>query len=102
MNEQIITSEKYIEKAVKEYWKEYGVAEAVIVFFFQKYEDSENWEYREELAMCTNYSADESDVLFLSDFCEGQTMVQIVHIVPLDEVTSFYAENKKFRFCHKL
>ena len=28
------------------------------------------------------------------DFCEGQTCVKDITIVPLHEVTSFYAENK--------
>lgn len=87
-----------IGDAVRNFWKQEGFATNVIVFFSQKYSDDKQWEQCQELAMC-NSDTDFENVIFLSDFCEGQTEVANIHIVELDNVTDFYYKeiiNKKY------
>lgn len=78
-----------IADAVRDFWKQQGFATDVIVFFFQKYSTEKKWEHCEELAMCHS-DTDFECVEFLSDFCEGQTQVRNIHIVPLDNISQFY------------
>lgn len=90
-------SYEIIGDAVREFWKHECFAEDVIVFFDQKYSDDKQWEHCEELVMC-NSPSDFENVTFLSDFCEGQTEVDNIHIKTLEEVTNYYYKeviNKK-------
>ena len=81
-----------IAGAVKDYWKVH-YPQDVVVFFKQKYSWCEQWERCEELVEC--YGIDNyENMTFLSDFCEGQTDVKDVVIIPFHEVTSFYYERK--------
>jgi hypothetical protein len=85
-------SDDIIANAVREYW-ETSIPRDVVVFFSQKYDSESKWERCEEVALC--YASDDySTVQFLSDFCEGQTCVKDVTIVPLTDVISYYYDNK--------
>ena len=86
-------SDDIITNAVTEYWNKNGFPDDVIAFFKQKYEFERNYEQRAELCMC-EASDDYETVIFLFDFCEGQTDVTDIHIVSLSDVTDFYIENK--------
>ena len=82
-----------VGNAVREYWKKYCLPCDVVCFFYQKYEWENNWEWCEELVECDSDSDFES-ITFHSDFCEGQTMVKDLKIVPLWEVTELYTKTK--------
>lgn len=84
-------SEKIIEKAIIEYWRE-SAPQDVIVFFYQKYAHDSEWDFCQELVMA-NSSFDYESMTFLNDFCEGQTDVKDIIIVPLKDVTLYYAEH---------
>ena len=62
-------------------------------FFQQKYSWDDKWERCEELVEYHG-SDDYENMTFLSDFCEGQTEVKDVVIIPLREVTAFYYKRK--------
>lgn len=79
-----------VAKAVREFWQENDPQE-VIAFFYQKYAHEESWEWHEELVLCFA-SNDYENMEFLNDFCEGQTCVKDLTIVPLSDVTEFYAD----------
>lgn len=87
-----MTSENIIEEAVRKFWLETGYAQDVIAFFFQKYSFETTWENCQELASPEGSYAFAS-VVFQNDFCEGQTDVTGIHIVPLDKVTEYYYKN---------
>lgn len=80
-----------IEEAVTKYWQE-SAPQDVIVFFYQKYSHEAEWEFCKELVMA-NSSYDYDSMTFLNDFCEGQTDVKDITVVPLKKVTSYYAEH---------
>lgn len=82
-------SYEIIADAVREFWKQECFASEVIVFFFQKYSNEKEWEHCQELVMCES-PEDLEHVIFLSDFCEGQTDVANIHIKELEKVTEFY------------
>ena len=90
MNEK--NSYDYIADAVRAYWKDV-YPQDVVVFFRQKYSCDDEWECHEEVAFCESDS-DYETVSFLMDFCEGQTCVKDVIVVPLLEVTEYYARTK--------
>lgn len=64
--------------------------EPLIAFFYQKYEfeSDDEWEWCEELV-----DIDSGALIFLYDFCEGQTCVKDLTVVPLSAVTGYYADN---------
>lgn len=82
-------SYEIIANVVREFWKQGCYATDVIVFFNQKYSNDKKWEHCQELVMCHS-DTDFEHVDFLSDFCEGQTEVNNIHIVELEKVTDFY------------
>ena len=81
-----------IAGAVKDYWK-VNYPQDVVAFFQQKYSWDDKWARCEELVECHG-SDDYENMTFLSDFCEGQTEVKDVVIIPLREVTAFYYKGK--------
>lgn len=85
-------SYEIIADAVRAFWKKECFAMDVIVFFDQKYSNDKEWEHRAELVMC-NSDSDLNKVIFLYDFCEGQTEVEHIHIVELEEVTEYYYDS---------
>lgn len=87
-----VNSYDVISDAVTAYWKENYPCD-VIAFFYQKYSYETKWEWMEELVECNGYD-DYENMTFLYDFCEGQTDVKDITIVPLSEVTRHYAETK--------
>lgn len=91
-------SEDIIAEAVRKFWHENRISEDVVVFFWQKYETDDEWEWCEELVETRGFTNFE-DMTFLSDFCEGQTMVKGIKVVPLEEVTRFYARHKLQEDC---
>ena len=80
-----------VAQAVREFWNT-SIPQLVIAFFYQKYDFDKEWEWCEELIE-TNGDMDYETVVFENDFCEGQTQVKDITIVPFDEVTSYYAEH---------
>lgn len=88
MNSYDIVLEK-----VREYWKQ-EYPKKVIVFFYQKYSHDSEWDWCAELV--SPYAFDDYEtVIFDNDFCEGQTNVKDIHIVPFDEIIDFYVDNHK-------
>lgn len=85
----------FVEEAVRKYWED-TYPQDVIVFFYQKYDYENEWDWHEELVMCGG-SSDWETVEFLRDFCEGQTCVKNIAVVPLSEVTSYYARNELWK-----
>lgn len=81
-----------IAEIVKDYWK-VNYPQDVVAFFQQKYSWDDKWERCEELVECHG-SDDYENMTFLSDFCEGQTEVKDVVIIPLREITAFYYKRK--------
>ena len=81
-----------IAGAVKDYWK-VNYPQDVVAFFQQKYSWDDKWERCEELVECNGID-DYENMTFLSDFCEGQTEVKDVVIIPLREVTELYYKRK--------
>lgn len=90
-----MNSDDIIEEAVKKYWKE-KYPQDVIAFFYQKHDWAKLWEWCEELVECHG-SSDYENMTFLNDFCEGENCVKGLTIVPLSEVTEFFAENHKLK-----
>lgn len=84
-----------VAKAVREYWNN-SIPQTVIAFFYQKYDFEKEWEWCEELITPNGYT-DYETVIFENDFWEGQTQIKNITIIPLDEITSFYAEQHKFK-----
>ena len=81
-----------IADAVKAYWKA-NYPQDVVAFFKQKYSFDDRWERCGELVEC--YGSDDYEkMIFLSDFCEGQTEVKDIVIVPLREVINSYYERE--------
>lgn len=80
-----------VAEMVRCFWKK-TYPQTVVAFFRQKYDFESEWEYHEEL-IYPHGSDDYETVIFHSDFCEGQTDVKDVKIVPLEEILDFYSEN---------
>ena len=81
-----------VGEAVREDWKD-TYPQDMIAFFFQKYEWEDEWEWHDELVSPHAWDDYETTV-FLWDFCEGQTCVKDLTVVPLDKVAAFYATQK--------
>ena len=77
---------------MREFW-ETNYCQDVIVFFRQKYDSDKEWEWHEELVEWNGHYST-PDMTFHNDFYEGQNCVQIVAVVPLHEVTAYYAEHQ--------
>lgn len=74
-------SEKIISDAIEDYWTMCGLCD-LIVLFEQKYEHESDWEECAEFA--SPYSSDCCKPIFRNDFCEGQTCVRKIQIIPFD------------------
>jgi hypothetical protein len=83
----LLNSEKIIAEAVRKYWED-TFPQDVVVFFYQKYGFEEHWRRMKELVICL--SDDGNEMELLNDFCEGETDVKAIKIVPLDSVLDFY------------
>lgn len=81
-----------VSDAVRKFWKK-TYPQPVIAFFYQKYEfeADEKYEYCQEL-VSPEASDDYETVTFETDFCEGQTCVKHIQIIPLDEIIDYYIE----------
>ena len=82
-------SDDQIADAVRAYWTQ-TLPQDVVVFFEQKYSYDVIWTSLGEVVFCRSDS-DYETVSFLNDFCEGQTCVRNIRIVPLREVLEYYA-----------
>lgn len=80
-----------IGDAVRSFWRK-TYPQTVIAFFSQKYEFETEWEHCEEL-IYPESSYDCDSVVFHCDFCEGQTEVKDIMIVPLEKIIEFYRDN---------
>lgn len=78
----------YVESAVRHYWHSHYPQE-MIAFFYQKYEHEDRWEWRQELIECEG-SDDYENVTFLNDFCEGQTDIKCLTVLPLNQILDYY------------
>ena len=79
--------------AVRNFWHQIGHPCDCIAFFDMRYDWDNRWDRCRELITC-NGSTDFDTVIFECDFCEGQTVVDNLCIVPLDEVTDYYWQNR--------
>lgn len=85
-----------VADAVRKYWNEVSRHPCeVIAFFYQRYdwESDKDWRFEQELCM-PNSSSDFNTVEFLDDFCEGETEVKDIKIVPLDDILDYYVNTK--------
>ena len=87
-----LNSDEIIAREIRKFWKETGYAREVIAFFYQKHkwENEKEWLWCEELATPDGFD-DFETVYFEDDFCEGENEVKDITIVPLDEITEYYA-----------
>lgn len=79
-----------IEAEVRKLWEDFGYSFDVVAFFCQKYDWETEWYFCSEIVMSD--SSYNYDMTFLNDFCEGQTCVKDLKIVPLSNVLKYYAE----------
>ena len=86
-----ITSYDIVEKAVRDYWDEHGYQDDMVAFFWQKYEfeSDKEWRFMTEVV----FACGQGTMEFLSDFCEGETCVKNLTVVPLDTVLEYYSKN---------
>jgi hypothetical protein len=82
-----------VAEAVRKYWVE-NYPQPVIAFFFQKfdYENDNEYRWHSELVECQSID-DYKTVIFLYDFCEGETCVKDLQIVSLEDVLDYYVKN---------
>lgn len=85
-----------IADTVRKYWNEVSRHPCdVIAFFYQRYDYESDNDWRFEQELCMPYSSDDfNTVEFLDDFCEGETEVKDIRIVPLDDILDYYVETK--------
>lgn len=87
----------YVQEAVVRYWKQKGhYPQEMIAFFYQKYEHEDRWEWCQELIECES-SDDYESVTFLNDFCEGQTEIKSLKVVPLEQILDYYVDKNKLQ-----
>lgn len=88
------TSYEIVGDAVTKFWREKFFPMDVVCFFYQKYDydHDDEWEWCEEFASPVSDS-DYDKVLFQNDFCEGQSVVKDLVIVPFSEVAGYYTKN---------
>ena len=86
-----------IGEEVLKFWDKNYPAD-VVAFFEQKYsfENDSKWRAHEELVECTGnpLPKDKSPMVFLNDFCEGESDVRNVHIVMLSDLLEEYRKQK--------
>lgn len=80
-----------VYNAVRSFWKK-TCFQPVVVFFSQKHEFEDEWEQHAEIAYPDNYY---DDVVLMDHFCDGQTEVKDIKIVPIDELVQFYIDNRR-------
>lgn len=92
-------SYEIVGKAVREFWKKTHPQD-VFAFFYQKYdfESDAEWEWCEELIECKS-DIDYDSVCFQYDFCEGQTCVKDLEIVPQWDVSRYFTEHVLNKNC---
>lgn len=88
----LLNSEQIIAEAVRKYWQD-TFPQDVVVFFYQKYKFEKHWRQMKELVICISDNGDEMEIL--NDFCEGETDVKCIKIVPLESVLDFYHKKGK-------
>ena len=76
-----------VSKEIKNYWNYLAdhnlpVDIFYIAHFYQKYEYSDKWEECTEIVECQ----DGHDVIFMMDFCEGQTQVKDLTVYTLYQI----------------
>ena len=87
-----MNSQEIVADAVVAFWSE-TYQQDVIAFFSQKYDFDTEWTQHAELVEWDGHWGS-YDMVFHNDFCEGQTCVKDITIVPLHEVTAYYAEHQ--------
>lgn len=87
MNSYDIVADK-----VRSFWKKTHL-QTVVAFFSQKYAFETEWEFCAEVVYPKISNNHEIDVIFENDFCEGQTDVDDISIIPLKALTEFFCDN---------
>lgn len=86
------TSYNIIEDEVIKLWTKSGYSYDVVAFFYQKYEWEKEWNFCSEIIISD--SSCTCEMTFLKDFCEGETCVKDLKIVPLRDILEYYAERQ--------
>lgn len=84
------TTDDIIADKIRKFWNSGHAYEDVAVFFWQKYDFETEWEFVKTTAYTPDFDGD--IVIFNTDFCEGQTDVKDVTIVPLYDVLTYYSK----------
>ena len=75
-------------EAVIDFWTKNTPCD-VVIFFYQKYEFEKEWCFVQEYVTFNN-----GEVEFTDDFCEGQTCVKYLVLVPFNKVAEYYYNNE--------
>lgn len=84
-------AEEYVNKTVHKYLDDRGIFEPLLVLIRQRHKDNEKYEYLKELVLIEDCS-----LVWEYDWNEGQSDVDVIAIIPIDEIEEFsYIENKE-------
>lgn len=79
-----IEAENYVYDTVKRYLEERSLLESVLVLIRQRYNDNDDYEYLKELML-----VEDCRLVFEYDWNEGQKDVDVIAIIPIDEIDEF-------------
>lgn len=79
-----IEAENYVVNTVKRYLDERHLLESVLVLIRQRYNDNDDYEYLKELML-----VEDCRLIFEYDWNEGQKDVDVIAIIPIDEIDEF-------------
>ncbi len=79
-----IEAENYVADTVKRYLDERHLLESVLVLIRQRYNDNDDYEYLKELML-----VEDCRLVFEYDWNEGQKDVDVIAIIPVDEIEEF-------------
>lgn len=84
-------AKEYVSKTVHKYLDDRGIFESLLVLIRQRYNDNEKYEYLKELLLI-----EDCRLVWEYDWNEGQSDVDVIAIIPIDEIEEFsYIENKE-------
>lgn len=86
-----IEAENYVADTVKRYLDERHLLESVLVLIRQRYNNKDDYEYLKELML-----VEDCRLVFEYDWNEGQKDVDVIAIIPVDEIEEFsYTVNEQ-------
>lgn len=93
--EYMFTTQDILAVAVRQFWEEKYQPETVVCFFEQRYEFQKESDKCIVIAECDrDIFYNEDDIIFDYDFCEGQTVLENLKIVPLRYICEYYYQNE--------